>query len=163
MHKLLPIALLSVLYCSGSPAAPTCDQFKTAIAEAAKLYHSPEPKFQLAHVSSLDPDKTFWSIAAFDDVRSMMECRRGRVGTFAADTNNSEVSHSLHLLAMMGMGLHGYGMEWRPALVLRNNLLRKVETSHPHTAEIPIDETSLASLSLAGVPTFKIDTAEVQK
>src|SRR4051794_2933505 len=104
MLKLLPAALLSVLYCSGLHAAPTCDQFKTAIAEAAELYHSPAPKFQLAHVNSVDPERTFWSIAAFEDVRSTMECRHGHVDTFAAETNtSSEVGHSLHLLAMIGM------------------------------------------------------------
>jgi hypothetical protein len=57
---------------------------------------------------------------------------------------------------MMGIGLHGYGLEWRPA----DNLVRAANASDPQTAEIPIDDESKASLviSLAGVPSFQIDS-----
>jgi hypothetical protein len=69
------------------------------------------------------------------------------------------MTSSLHLLAMMGIGLHGYGLEWRPALHLRDNLMHSAKASDPQTAEILVDDDSRASLviSFAGVPSFQID------
>lgn len=160
-RKALTAAIFLSALCCGSclQAAPSCEQFKAAIVEGAKLYQSPAPQFQLTRVIDVDADTTFWSIAAFDDVRSMMECRHGQVGTFAADANDSETTSSLHLALMMSMGLHGYGLEWPPALHLRDKLIRAAKASESRTAELPVDDTSQASLviSIVGVPSFQID------
>lgn len=165
--KIVP-AIFTVLSLSiGSlHAAPTCEQFKAAIVEGAAQYDAPAPEFRLQHVNSADANVTYWTIVTFGDVRAMMSCWHGRVGTFAADAIDHEMASSLDLLVMMGIGLHGYGLEWRPALYLRDNLVRAANASDPQTAEIPVDDESKASLviSFVGVPSFQIDTdAEVKK
>jgi hypothetical protein len=102
---------------------------------------------------------TFWTIAGFDDVRAMMICSHGLVDTFAADANDSKITSSVHLFIMMGLGLHAYGLDWRPALYLRDDLVRTAKVSHPQTAKIAVDDNSQASLviSFAGVRSFEID------
>jgi hypothetical protein len=143
-----------------SVKAATCEQFKAGIVEGAAQYHMPAPKLRLETVNSADPDIQYWTITTFGDVRAMMSCWHGSVGSFLADANDSEITSSLHLLLLMGIGLHGYGMEWRPALDLRDQLVRAAKASDSQTAKLPIDGGGEASLviSFAGVPSFQIDT-----
>jgi hypothetical protein len=144
----------------GLHTAPTCEQFKATIIEGAAKYNAPAPVFRLEHVNSADADIQYWTITSFNDVRAMISCWHGSVGTFAADANDSEGMSSVHLSALIGIGLYGYGVEWRQALDLRDKLLRAAKASDLQTARLAIDGVGEASLviSIAGVPSFQIDT-----
>ena len=122
----------------------SCDDFKAALIDGATLYQIPTPTFQLAHVNKSDSDVTHWSIVTFNEIRAMMVCWHGSVSTFAVDAN----------------GLHAYGLEWGPALKLRDDLVRAAKASDPHTANIRIQGGSNASfiISVAGVSSFQIAT-----
>jgi hypothetical protein len=124
----------------------------------ARELQVPAPKFELVHVNEADANIRYWSITMFGDVRSVMSCWYGWVGTFAADANDSEMS-SVHLSLLMGIGLYSYGMEWREALGLRDQLVRAAKASDLQTARFPVEggEASLV-ISVAGVPSFQIDT-----
>jgi hypothetical protein len=160
----IAVAILTVLGALSSAgslhAAPTCEQFKAAIVDGSAEYRAPLPGFRLEHVNSADAEITYWIIATFDDVRMMMSCRHGSLGTFAADANDREIASGLHLLLLMGIGLHGYGMAWRTALDLRDQLVRTAKASDSQTANLLIDGGGRASLviSIVGVPSFQIDT-----
>jgi hypothetical protein len=159
----IAVAILTVLGAlSGAGslhAAPGCDQFKAAIVEGAAKYNAPVPKFRLEHVNSADAGIQYWTIATFNDVRAMISCWHGSVGTFAADANDSEGMSSVHLSLLMGIGLYSYGLEWREAIGLRDQLMRAARASDPQIARLPVEggEVSLI-ISFAGVPSFQIDT-----
>jgi hypothetical protein len=65
----------------------------------------------------------------------------------------------VHVLLLMAIGLHGYGIEWRSALTLRDQLVRMANASDAQTASLHVEggEASLV-ISIAGVPSFQIDT-----
>jgi hypothetical protein len=155
--KIIATAML-ILSPISVQAAATCQQFKAGFVEGAAQYQVPAPKFLLENVNAADADIQYWTITTFGDVRAMMSCWHGSVDTFVADANDNEMASSLHLLLLMGIGLHGYGMEWRPALDLRDQLVRAAKASDPHIAKLPVDgaEASLI-ISFAGVPSFQID------
>ena len=89
----------------------------------------PAPKFRLDYVNSADADIQYWTIHTFGDVRAAMSCWHGSVKTFMADANDSEITSSLHLLLLMGIGLQGHGTEWHPALDFRDQLVRAARNS----------------------------------
>jgi len=140
-------------------SAATCDQFKAAMIEGAAQYHEPAPQFRLAHVNSADPNIQYFTIVMFDDARAMLSCWHGEVGTFAADANSTEPMSVLHTMLLAGMGLHGYGLEWRQALEMRDHLVSLAKASDRQMSEIHV-EGGKASLviSIVGVPSFEIDT-----
>jgi hypothetical protein len=139
--------------------ALTCEQFEAAVVEGATEYQLPKPEFTLLDINATDdPDIKYWSIGIFDDTHSMFLCRHGRVRSFLADADDSAITSSLHLAVLMGIGLHAYGMDWRPALDLRDQLARAAKSSRTHAAKLPVDggEASLI-ISAAGVPSFAIE------
>jgi hypothetical protein len=139
--------------------AATCEQFAARIVEGAAMYQVPAPQFQLDDVNSADANIRYWSITMFDDARAVVSCWHGSVHSFLADANGNDIKSSIHLMLLMAMGLHGYGLEWRPALELRDQLVRAAKASDPHVARLPVEggEASLI-VSIAGVPSFQIDT-----
>jgi hypothetical protein len=160
MRTLKIIATAMLILSPISVKAATCEQFKAGIVEGAAQYQVPAPKFELSTVNAADADIQYWTITMFGDVRAMMSCWHGSVGSFLADANDREMASSLHLLLLMAIGIHGYGMEWRPALDLRDQLVRAAKASDSQTAKLPIDGGGEASLviSFAGVPSFQIGT-----
>lgn len=140
-----------------SAQAGTCEQLKAGIVEGATMYEMPAPAFRLSRVGAAG--REMWDIQLFDDTRAMMICNHGSVETFAADANDGEMKSSLHLMLLMAMGLHGYGLDWRPALLLRDKLVSTTKASGSLTAELAV-EGGKASLviSIAGVPSFQIDS-----
>ena len=161
MSKVVAAVVLGLITGAGGVhAAPGCDDFKAALIDGATVYQIPTPTFQLTHVNEPDSDVTHWTIVTFNEIRAKMVCWHGSVSTFAVDANNSKMTSSLHLLLLTGIGLHAYGLEWGPALKLRDDLVRAAKASDPHTANIRIQGGSNASfiISVAGVPSFQIDT-----
>ena len=158
MSKLTAVlgSILAVGAC-GVHAAPRCDDFKVALIEGAAKYQIPSPTFELAQVSEFDSDITAWNIATFKELPALMICSHGSVSTFAVDANDSESVSNVHLLLLAAIGLHGYGLEWREALELRDELVRAAKTRL--TANIRLQDGSDASfiISVAGVPSFQID------
>jgi hypothetical protein len=141
-------------------AAPTCDQFKSAITEGAAQYQAAPPNFRLEHVNSVNPDNQFISIAMFDDARpAFFLCSHGEVEAFAADAKNNGPLSVLHTMLLAGMALHGYGLEWRQALETRDRLVSLAKASDRQMSEIHIGggKVSLV-ISMAGLPSFRIDT-----
>jgi hypothetical protein len=141
-------------------AAPTCDQFKSAITEGAAQYQAAPPNFRLEHVNSVNPDNRFISIAMFDDERpAFFLCSHGEVEAFAADAKNNGPLSVLHTMLLAGMALHGYGLEWRQALETRDRLVSLAKASDRQMSEIHIGggKVSLV-ISMAGLPSFRIDT-----
>jgi hypothetical protein len=88
----------------------------------------------------------------------MVSCWRGSVDTFAADAKDSRPTSSVHLTLLMAMALHGYGLEWRQALLMRDKPVSTAEASNPHMAKIPLGARKASLIvSIAGVPSFQID------
>jgi hypothetical protein len=86
-------------------------------------------------------------------------CWHGSVRTFAADANTGgEGMTSVHLSAMMGIGLYAYALDWREAVEMRNELMRAAKASDTHQARAMAEdgEASLI-ISVAGLPSFQID------
>jgi hypothetical protein len=149
---------LAVALMPMSVQAVTCEQFKAAIIEGAAMHQSPAPIFHMSRVNSADPNSKYWNVQMFDDVRAMVSCWRGSVGTFAADAKNSQPTSGIHLTLLMGMALRGYGLEWREALSMRDKLVGTAEASNPHMAKIPFGARKASLIvSIAGVPNFRID------
>jgi hypothetical protein len=139
-----------------SARAIPCEQFTARFLEGAAYYRA-VPKF-LAMQSEVDPDVRYWTITMFGDVRSMMSCWHGSVRWFAADANTGEGMASVHLSAMMGIGLYAYALDWREAVEMRNELMRAAKASDTHQARAMVEdgEASLI-ISFAGLPSFQID------
>ena len=87
----------------------------------------------------------------------MISCWHGLIGSFLADADDSELMTTVHFVILMGIALHAYGMEWRPALKLRDQLVRAAKASETHVARLPVNggEASLI-ISVVGVPSFEI-------
>jgi hypothetical protein len=155
MSKLIAaLGIILTIGTGGADAAPGCDDFKAALSEGAAKYQIPNPTFELAQDNKADSDITVWNIATFKELPTMMICSHGSVSTFAVYANDSDFTSSLHL---SGIVLHGYGLEWREALELRDELVRAAKTRL--TANIRMQDGSDASfiISVAGVPSFQID------
>jgi hypothetical protein len=89
----------------------------------------------------------------------MMSCRYGQVGTFAADANSADPASILHTMLLIAMGLHGYGLEWRAALKMRDQLVGSAKASDRQMSEVHIEGGKISLvISVAGVPSFQIDT-----
>jgi hypothetical protein len=140
-------------------AATSCDQFKAAMSEGAAEYQAPLPKFWLEHVNSADANIQYFTISMFDDARAMMACSYGEVETFAADANGTSPTSIVHTMLLAAMALHGYGLEWRQALKMRDQLVSLAKASDRQMSEVHV-EGGKASLviSVVGVPSFQIDT-----
>ena len=140
-------------------AAPTCDQFKAAITAGATHYNAPTPQFQVDHTNTFDTGTQFWTIKMFSDARGALSCSQGVVERFAADAISGEMIPSAHLVMLMGIGLYGYGLDWRSALELRDHLLHVAEETGLNAVESPIDGSRASfAISVAGVPSFEIET-----
>jgi hypothetical protein len=160
MYRLLAATVLGLTTSAGLHAAPTCEQFKASILEGAAQYEVPRPEFHQEEINFTDPEVTYWTITTFDDVLSIMICGHGNVSAFAVDANDNSIMSTTHLLSVMGIGLHGYGMEWRSALSLRDELVRAAKTSDRLIANARIQDGGDASfiVSIAGVPSFEINS-----
>jgi hypothetical protein len=149
---------LAVALMPMSANAVSCEQFKAAIIESAAVYQTPAPTFHMSRANSADPDNRYWEIFMFDDARATVSCWRGSVNTFAASAKVSQPQSSLHLTLLMAMALHGYGLEWRAALLMRDELVRTAEVANPHMAKISFGGRKASLIiSLAGLPNFQID------
>lgn len=144
-------------------AAASCDQFKAAMVEAAAKYRAPIPKFQQEQLNSADANIQYFTISMFDDAHAVMSCRDGEADTFAADADSNGQTSILHTMLLAAMGLHGYGLEWRPALKMRDQLFRSAKTSNRQAAKVHLagGEASLI-ISAAGAPSFRIDTEQAR-
>ena len=93
------------------------------------------------------------------DVRAEISCSHGSVRFFLADGKDREQMSDL--MPIMAVGLHAYGIDWRQALELRDQLVRMVKASDAQSAKLGFagGEASLV-ISIAGVPSFEIDTTE---
>jgi len=138
-------------------AAATCEQFKDAMIKGATQYKAPAPKFRLDRNNSADPGERYFTISMFRDVRAAVSCSQGSVRFFLADANDREKMS--HLMLMMAIGLHGYGIELRPALELRDQLVRMAKESDAQSGKLSFEggEASL-TINIVGVPSFQIDT-----
>lgn len=158
MRKLIVGAVLAL-----SPmavrAAASCDQFKAAMLEGAAKHQAPPPKFQLEQVNSADVNVQYFTISMFDDVRAMMSCLGGGVDTFEAEADGTDQKSILRTMLLAAMGLHGYGLGWRPAFKMRDQLFRLAKASDKQAANVHLagGEASLV-ISPAGAPNFRIDT-----
>lgn len=141
-----------------SAKAMSCEHFKAGVIEGAAMHQSPAPTFHILNVNSASDNK-YWDIQMFDDVRARVSCRQGSVDTFAATAKDSHPTSSLHLASLMAIALHGYGLEWRAALLLRDRLVSTAEASNPRMAKMPFGARRASLVvSVAGVPNFEIDT-----
>jgi hypothetical protein len=75
-----------------------------------------------------------------------------------ADANDDSGMASLHLSTLMEIVLYGYGMEWKEAIGMRDNLLRVAKAADPQMSKLTVDdgEASLI-ISFAAIPSFQID------
>lgn len=158
MRKLIVSAILA-----SSPvvarAAASCDQFKAAMVEGAAKHQAPPPNFQLEQVNSAAANVQYFTISMFDDVRAMMSCVGGEVDTFEAEANSADQTSIVHTMLLAATGLHGYGLAWRPAFKMRDQLFRLAKASDKQAANVHLagGEASLV-ISPAGAPNFRIDT-----
>ncbi len=62
-------------------------------------------------------------------------------------------------MLLAGMALHGYGLEWRQALKMRDQLVSLAKASDRQMSEVHVEggKVSLV-ISVVGVPSFQIDT-----
>jgi hypothetical protein len=160
MNIVTPVAAVALAFLpTPVQAAATCEQFKEAMIKGATQYQAPAPKFRLDRNSSADPGERYFTISMFRDVRAAMSCSHGSVRFFLADANDREKMS--HLMLMMAIGLHSYGIGLRPALELRDQLVRMAKESDAQSAKLPFEggEASLV-ISIAGVPSFQIDTTD---
>jgi hypothetical protein len=159
-NQLLGAALMAAIMLHGAPARAwtTCEQFAARLVEGATYYKTPVPQFDLWHVNDADAGIRYFKIRMFDNVRSIVSCWHGQVGTFAADANDAEPMSAVHLSLLMGIGFYGDGMAWQEAIGARDDLLRAAKAADPQTAEMPVDfgRASLI-ISVAGAPSFVID------
>ena len=97
-----------------------------------------------------------------------MSCWHGEVETFAADANSAEPMSVLHTMLLAGIGLHGYGLEWRQALQVRDQLVSLAKASDRQVSEVHVAGGKVSLVisivgppregNPVGVPTFQIDT-----
>jgi hypothetical protein len=104
-----------------------CEQFVARVIEGAAYDKAPVPAFDLEWVNPYDADQRAFKIKTFGDVRAMMLCRHGWVDTFAVDANDSEGMSTVHVKALMAIGLYGDGLDWREATILRDRLVREAK------------------------------------
>ena len=159
--KLVAIGLTAAELALWSPSAhaATCNQFKNAMVEGASRHRAPAPKFRLDRTHAADPDEQYFTISMVGDVRAAISCSQGSVRFFLADGKDREKMSDL--MPIMAVGLHAYGIDWRQALELRDQLVRMVKASDAQSAKLGFagGEASLV-ISIAGVPSFEIDTTE---
>jgi hypothetical protein len=157
-RNLIAGAILALLPMAAR-AAVKCDNFKAAMSVGAAKYRAPPPKFQPEQLNSADANIQYFTISMFDDARAMMSCRDGEVDTFAADASANKQKSIRHTMLLAAMGLYGYGLEWRPALKMRDQLFRLANASNKQAAKVNLagGEASLI-INAAGAPSFRIDT-----
>ena len=143
-----------------SAQAASCEQLKAAIIEGAAMDQTPTPTFKSdEHLHDLQTDDAgvqYLEITAFDNVDAVMGCWQGSVRTFGAMADDGETMPSVHMMLVMGWGLHGYGLEWKPALELRDRLVKMAQADDRHTAKLPVNGGKV-SLVVSGSVTFQID------
>jgi hypothetical protein len=138
-------------------AAATCDDFKAAMIEGARQHQAPPPTFRFAHVNSADDNIQYFRITMFDDVRATVSCWYGDVGSFMVIVKTAEPVAAQHAMLMAGIGLHGYGLESRPAFQLRDQLVSLAKASDRQWSEVHIDGGK-ASLVIGDRSSFEIDS-----
>ena len=151
--RILVIGAMLAVSPMAARAAATCDDFKAAMIEDAAQHQAPPPTFRLEHVNSADANNQFFSNTMFDDARAAMSCWHGEVETFAADANSAEPMSVLHTMLLAGIGLHGYGLEWRQALQVRDQLVSLAKASDRQVSEVHVagGKVSLV-ISIVGPP-----------
>ena len=166
--RILVIGAMLAVSPMAARAAATCDDFKAAMIEDAAQHQAPPPTFRLEHVNSADANNQFFSNTMFDDARAAMSCWHGEVETFAADANSAEPMSVLHTMLLAGIGLHGYGLEWRQALQVRDQVVSLAKASDRQVSEVHVAGGKVSLVisivgppregNPVGVPTFQIDT-----
>ncbi len=156
-RKLIAGAILA-LSPMAARAAASCDQFKAAMLEGAAKYQAPSPKFEPEQLNA-DANIQYFTVSMFDDASAMMSCRDEEVDTFEVDAKSNDQTSVQHAMLLAVMSLHGYGLEWRPALKMRDQLFRLANASNKQAAKARLGggEASLI-ISAAGAPSFRIDT-----
>jgi hypothetical protein len=152
------IAAILISWPISAQAIP-CEQFTARFLEGAAYSRLPVPTFELVHVSEIDPNIRYWSITAFGDVRSTMSCWHGSVGTFAVNANTKEDVATLHVSALMGIGLYAYALDWREAVERRNQLMRTAKAQEIQQAKATVEDAEASLIiSFAGLASFRIFT-----
>jgi hypothetical protein len=157
MRRLFAIIAVLLTFATCAHAAPRCDQFKASIVEGATFNRVPAPTFTLAQIDEPSADLTYWTIAIFDDVRTMMLCERGLVQVFAVDAKDAEIQSCLHFSLLTAIGLYAYGMEWPPAIDFRDDMVRVASEGRAAYSRVEGAKVSLV-VNIEGVPSFQIDT-----
>jgi hypothetical protein len=149
-------------------SADANNQFFSITMFGAAKYKAPPPTFRLEHVNSADANNQFFSITMFEDARAAMSCWHGEVETFAADGNSTEPMSILHTMLLAGIGLHSYGLEWRQAFQVRDQLVSLAKASDRQASEVHVAGAKVSLVisivgspregTPVGVPTFQIDT-----
>ena len=158
---LLLLFLFSFFFASAS-AAPTCDAFRGAMIDGAEQYGMTRLSFRMTGSKSSDQSETYWSVASFDDVHTVMICRHGTIRAFSINTHVGIVS-STHLLLLTGLSLHAFGMNWVDARSLRDDMVSVAIRSDRGIAGATLDG-GMASfvISAAGPRVFEITAPEAE-
>ena len=149
--RLILMALSLALLAVASPAsAATCEQFAARFVEAGAYYKVPV-QFEPEGVNPHDPDRQYFKITTFGDVRSVMICSHGWVNNFAVDANNGgEGMSNDHVAALTAVGLYGDGMTWREATDMRDQLMREAKAADLRIAERTVDDVVRISMIISG-------------
>jgi hypothetical protein len=135
----ITITAAAIALLVGSPerraAALTCDQFKAGLAEGAKIYGMPAPRYEPG--PALYDGALPWGVTGQGN-KAMLVCTSD--GHFAAHyvgtPNGDDLHQVLAALQQMGAALHAYGLPWREALTLRDELVAKVNRNDGETQSV---------------------------
>ena len=149
------VALALAITASPALAEPvTCEQFFATLGEGLKeTYNAPPLTYgkTLAYGEFKDTQVT-----AFPGVYIVVSCLKGHLDTFQSMPESRDELASLHTGLTAGAALHAFGMDWKAALTLRDQLVHEL-------AKFDRTETTVAGATVrlyhgvSGIPVFEIE------
>jgi hypothetical protein len=92
----------------------------------------------------------------FPDVYMGLSCLNGRLDSFEVMPETREEMASLHAGLTMGIAMHTFGLDWKAALNMRDEMVRKMSTEG--RAETIVEGATIRLYhDMTGIPVFEIE------
>jgi hypothetical protein len=134
-------------------APVTCEQFIASINDGRKEYEA--PPLTIGGTKAYGDYKDS-QLTMFPDVYMGLSCLNGRLDTFEVMPESREMTAALHAGLTIGIAMHAFGLDWKTALNMRDEMVRQMSTEG--RAETIVDGATIRLYrGVTGLPVFQIE------
>jgi hypothetical protein len=131
----------------------TCEQFIASITDGGKTYDAPPLTIGEALTYGDFKDS---KLRIFPDVYIGLSCLNGHLDSFEVMPDTREAMAAVHAGLTMGIAMHAFGLDWKTALTMRDEMVRSMSTDG--SAETTVEGATIRlNRGVTGVPVFQIE------